>query len=102
MPEIDPRDIINIGASNLRQVIKAKFPQDLTAILTAYNNAIRHVCLISVIFACLNAIPDASMKWVSPVKRRKAGAQAQAASEKPKRLEGETSNTGTHENKFPA
>lgn len=84
VPEIDPRDIINIGASNLRLVIEAKFPQDLTAILTAYNNAIRRVFLIPVIFACLNAIPDAIMEWVSPVKRGKAGAQAQEANEKPR------------------
>lgn len=71
VPEIDPRDIIGSGASYLRQVIEAKFPQYLDSILTAYNNAIRHVFLLSVIFACLNVVPDALMEWVSPVKRGK-------------------------------
>lgn len=82
VPEIDPRDIIKTGASSLQQFIKAKFPQDLNAILTAYNNAIRHVFLLSVIFACLNAIPDAFMEWVSPVKRGKPAAKADATDAK--------------------
>ncbi|KAL9477340.1 hypothetical protein ACSS6W_007181 [Trichoderma asperelloides] len=100
VPEIDPHDIINIGASNLRQVIEAKFPQYLTAILTAYNNAIRHVFLLSVIFACLNAIPDAFMEWVSPVKRGKVRAQAQVMNEKPtEKVKDETPNAKTDENK---
>lgn len=103
VPEIDPRDILDIGASNLRQAIEAKFPQYLTAILIAYNNAIRHVFLISVIFACLNAIPDALMEWVSPIKRGKAGAQAQAVNEKPKEnIESKTPDTETNANKSPA
>jgi hypothetical protein len=103
VPEIDPHDITNIGASNLRQVIEAKFPQDLTAILTAYNNAIRHVLLISVIFACLNAIPDAFMEWVSPVRRGKAGAQAQAGTEKPKqKVEGKAPDNEANANKSSA
>ncbi|PTB39425.1 hypothetical protein M441DRAFT_28564 [Trichoderma asperellum CBS 433.97] len=100
VPEIDPHDIINIGASNLRQVIEAKFPQYLTAILKAYNNAIRHVFLLAVIFACLNAIPDAFMEWVSPVKRGKAGAQAQVMNGKPtEKVEDETPNTKADANK---
>ncbi|QYT02259.1 MFS domain-containing protein [Trichoderma simmonsii] len=82
VPEIDPRDIIETGASSLRPFIEAKFPQYLTAILTAYNNAIRHVLLLSVIFACLNAIPDAFMEWVSPVKRGKPAAKADATDAK--------------------
>lgn len=103
VPEIDPHDIINTGASSLRQVIEAKFPQYLTAILTAYNNAIRHVFLLSVIFACLSAVPDAFMEWVSPVKRGKAGAQAQAANEKPKeKVEGVALDNKADEKKSPA
>lgn len=103
VPEIDPQDIVTIGASNLRQVIEAEFPQDLTAILTAYNNAIRHVFLISIIFACLNAIPDVFMEWVSPVKRGQAGAHVQAANEKPNgNIEGVTPNIDADANKSPA
>ncbi|RFU74957.1 major facilitator superfamily transporter [Trichoderma arundinaceum] len=68
VPEIDPRDIINIGASSLRQVIESRFPQ--------------HVFLLSVIFTCLNAIPDALMEWVSPVKRGKPAAKAAVTNER--------------------
>ncbi|KKP02454.1 MFS transporter [Trichoderma harzianum] len=82
VPEIDPRDIIETGASSLRPFIEAKFPQYLTAVLTAYNNGIRHVFLLSVIFACLNAIPDAFMEWVSPVRRGKPAAKADATNTK--------------------
>ncbi|KAL7960374.1 major facilitator superfamily domain-containing protein [Trichoderma compactum] len=82
VPEIDPRDIIETGASSLRQFIQAKFPQHLNAVLTAYNNNIRHVVLRSVIFACLNAIPDAFMEWVSPVKLGNPAAKAAASNAK--------------------
>ncbi|KAK4085192.1 uncharacterized protein Triagg1_182 [Trichoderma aggressivum f. europaeum] len=69
VPEIDPRDMIETGASSLLQLLETRFPQHLNAGLTAYNNAIRQVFLLPVIFACLNVIPDAFMEWVSPVKR---------------------------------
>lgn len=82
VPEIDPRDIIETGASSIRQFIEAKFPQHLTAVLTAYNNAIRHVFLLSVLFACLNAIPDAFMEWVSPVKKGNPATKADASNAK--------------------
>ncbi|KAK0761238.1 hypothetical protein N5P37_006186 [Trichoderma harzianum] len=82
VPEIDPRSIIETGASSLRPFIEAKCPQYLSAVLAAYNNAIRHVFLLSVIFACLNAIPDAFMEWVSPVRRGKPAANADATNTK--------------------
>ncbi|KAM0258570.1 hypothetical protein ACHAQJ_003741 [Trichoderma viride] len=84
VPEINPRDIINIGAST-------------------YNNAIRHVFLLSVIFACLNAIPDALMEWVSPVKRGQPSAKAEAANKKPgENAQGANLNTAVEADKSAA
>ncbi|KAL7935514.1 major facilitator superfamily domain-containing protein [Trichoderma chlorosporum] len=98
VPEIDPRDVIETGASSLRQFIKAKFPQYLNIALTAYNNAIRHVFLLSIIFACLNVIPIAFMEWVSPVKIGEPAAEADVVhvkdTEKPRESSPETKEEG--------
>lgn len=63
IPKVDPRDIVDFGASDLHSAVKAKYPDKPDTIFDVYNNSLRKLFLSSVILMCLMAIGAASMEW---------------------------------------
>lgn len=80
IPGVDPRDIVDVGASDLYTAVKAKYPTKLNSILDAYNTALRQVFLISVVLMCLTVIGAAAMEWKS-VKAKKDAPKQEPQSE---------------------
>lgn len=80
VPDVDPRDVLEIGASGLHDAMRAQYPDELPGILDAYNKALQAVFLISLILSCLTVFGSAGMEWVS-VKKGKQEPPAQAAAE---------------------
>ncbi|MCJ1405112.1 hypothetical protein MMC11_008338 [Xylographa trunciseda] len=67
-PSVDPQDIINAGATNVRAVIA---PKDLGGVLLAYNAALTHVFLVAAGIAALAFGSSLGMGWKS-IKKAKA------------------------------
>lgn len=80
IPGVDPRDIVDVGASDLFKAVQTKYPTKLNAVLDAYNTALRQVFLISVVLMCLTVIGAAAMEWKS-VKAKKDAAKQDSPSE---------------------
>ena len=70
IPGVDPMDIVEVGASELYNAVRQKYPSKLNTILDAYNLALRQVFLIATVLMCLTVLGAAAMEWKS-VKSKK-------------------------------
>lgn len=68
--------VTNIGATDLRNVVQ---PQDLPAVLTAYNAALDKTYVLGVCLACLAAIGAVGIEWQSVRKEVDAKKAAEGA-----------------------
>lgn len=80
VPDVDPRAVLEIGASRLHDAMRARYPDELPGILDAYNRALQAVFLISLVLSCLTVFGSVGMEWVS-VKKPKQETSPQAAAE---------------------
>ena len=67
---IDPAAVVANGASGLIQFIESLYPQDVSEVLLAYNNALIQTFYISLVMSCLTVLGAIGMEWRS-VKGRK-------------------------------
>lgn len=81
IPSVNPEDVLNVGASELGDAMRLKYPSQVDAILDAYNRGLRSVFIMAVIFACLGALGLPFMEWRS-VKKAKNGATSTDKTEK--------------------
>jgi len=73
VPSLDPQQIIDAGASNLKSVVPADL---LPAVLVAYNNAVVKTFEMALILACISIVGAAFMEHipVRPIEKNKAAA----------------------------
>lgn len=82
---IDPRLLMETGATNIRKIVK---PEDLDAVLTAYNDALMQgPMLVGAIIVCLAIFGALGMEWKStkknlPAKGAKKETDVEHAGEK--------------------
>ena len=62
VPSIDPSFVLNVGATSLRNTVRAA---NLSGVLTAYNDALAQTFYVSVAMACFSIIGSAGMEWKS-------------------------------------
>jgi hypothetical protein len=72
VPSIDPFIVLKIGAISLRKKVG---PENIAAVLVAYNDALMQAFYVSVAMACLSIIGAVGMEWKS-VKGKKFEAVA--------------------------
>ncbi len=72
VPGVDPDVVLDTGASDLIPAMRAKYPQQLDGILTAYNHALTSVFTISLVLACMSVIGAGAMEWRSVKKKKQA------------------------------
>ncbi|VUC31555.1 unnamed protein product [Clonostachys rosea] len=66
VPNIDPKTVLDHGASGLKAAVTAQYGEATAlAILTAYNDAIQRCFLICLILSCLTIFGGLTMEWVS-------------------------------------
>ncbi|OAA60827.1 sulfate permease 2 [Cordyceps fumosorosea ARSEF 2679] len=65
LPDVDPADVLGVGASDLGVAMGRKYPDKLGAILDSYNDGLRSVFLISVVLACVSIVSLPLMEWRS-------------------------------------
>jgi MFS family permease len=75
VPEIDPKIVLNVGATQLRSEVPAA---SYNAVLLAYNKALTQSYYVGVAMACLSVVAVIFMPWLS-VK----GPKSPSADEKP-------------------
>ena len=68
IPNFNPKEIVNIGATDLRKIIS---PEYLESVLVAYNSSLRDVWFLVTALACVSVIGAATMEWRS-VKAKRA------------------------------
>lgn len=74
LPGVNPADVLGVGASDLGAAMRKKYPGQADAILDAYNEGLRSVFLISVIFACAGSVSLPFMEWRSVKKDKQSAA----------------------------
>ncbi|KAJ7250375.1 DHA14-like major facilitator [Mycena rebaudengoi] len=62
VPNLDPRIILNAGATNLRAAVD---PQYLPAVISVYNQALVSSYYVSIAMACLSLIGALAVEWKS-------------------------------------
>lgn len=62
IPNVNPQMIINAGATGIRDIVS---PQILPLLLEAYNTAIKHVFIVSIIAAALSFLMSFGFEWKS-------------------------------------
>jgi hypothetical protein len=62
IPDVNPRMIINAGATGIRNIVN---PQILPLILEAYNTAVKHVFIVSIVAAALSFLTSFGFEWKS-------------------------------------
>lgn len=62
-PGVDAQYILSLGASDLKHAVQAKYPQEVEAVLNAYNLGIRQVFLMSLILSCLTVLVLPGFEW---------------------------------------
>ncbi|CAG9962919.1 unnamed protein product [Clonostachys byssicola] len=76
VPNIDPRTVLDHGASGLKAAVTTQYGDaSAQAVLAAYNDAIQRCFLICVILSCLTIFGGLTMEWVS-VKKPETDRQA--------------------------
>ncbi|ATY62230.1 sulfate permease 2 [Cordyceps militaris] len=63
LPDVDPAEVLGVGASELGAAMQIKYPDRVGAILDAYNEGLRSVFLVSVVFACVGSLAVPLMEW---------------------------------------
>lgn len=70
VPNVDPDDVINNGATDLRANMALKYSTDeVQGILVAYAKAMKGVWIMCLILACLSLLGSGSLEWISVKKR---------------------------------
>lgn len=72
LPDVNPADVLGVGAADVGRAMREKYPQQTDGILDAYNEGIRSVFLTSLIFACLAVFGIPFMEWHSVKKAKQA------------------------------
>ncbi|KAE9368058.1 MFS general substrate transporter [Stipitochalara longipes BDJ] len=72
---VDGNLVLNTGATEIRSVVPAG---SLGAVLSAYDNALTRVFLVSCIMATIGLLPALGMEWKSVKKDAKKGAKSSA------------------------
>jgi hypothetical protein len=81
VPGIDSDIVTSGGATSLLSLV----PLDLRGtVLTAYNEALRKVFQIGLIVACLAILGNASLEWVSILKKSEASSGVENGDDAPK------------------
>jgi len=62
IPNFNPQMIINAGATGIRDIAN---PQILPLILEAYNTAVKHVFIVSIVTAALSFLTSFGFEWKS-------------------------------------
>ena len=62
VPNVNPQMIINAGATGIRNIVS---PQILPLILEAYNTAVTHVFIVSIVTAALSFLTSFGFEWKS-------------------------------------
>lgn len=62
LPGLSSQAVVSVGATGIRKLVP---PADLPRVVEAYNNAINHAQLASVIMASLAVLGAAGMEWVN-------------------------------------
>lgn len=78
LPSVNPADVLGVGASDLAISLQKLYPDQLHAILDSYNEGLRAVFLISVIFTCASALSLPFMEWRN-VKKKAAAKPAETS-----------------------
>lgn len=60
---VDANYILGLGASDLQGAVKAKYPDQVDAVLSAYNIGIRQTFLMSLILSCLTLLVLPGFQW---------------------------------------
>lgn len=66
VPQIDYSVILNSGATELQQTIKDVAPDQaniLAGILSVYNDAFVHTCIVALALACISIVGAAGVEW---------------------------------------
>ena len=84
IPGLDPRDVVNVGATELRRHVSAT---ELPLVLEAYNHALVSTYRGALAMACLSVIGAVFLEWKSIKPKKKA----------PESVEGEKQDTGLGE-----
>ena len=71
LPRIEPQQIIQTGATELRKLVSTSM--ELDALLNAYNGALTHSFTVAVALSCLTLLGAAAMEWKS-VRQTERGA----------------------------
>ena len=62
IPNVNPQMIIGAGATGIRNIVS---PQILPLVLEAYNTAVKHVFIISIVTAGLSVLTSLGFEWKS-------------------------------------
>lgn len=82
IPSVNPADVLNVGASELGDAMRLKYPNQVDAILDAYNRGLRSVFIMAVILACLGALGLPFMEWRTVKKAINGATSTDKAEEK--------------------
>ena len=62
VPSLDPSIVLKTGATSLRHAVA---PADLSAVLSAYNDALTQTYYVSLAMACFSIVGSVGMEWKS-------------------------------------
>lgn len=82
IPGVDPAFVLGVGASDLHQAVRAKYPSKVNEILDAYNGGLQQVFLIGLAFVCLAVFGAAGMEWKNVNAKKKRALERQKQKEK--------------------